>query len=49
MAKKKKPPEQGFQDHIATFLVRVHGYRELAQTEITDARTSSSRTTSGPS
>ncbi len=33
---KKKPPELAFQDHIAAFLVRVHGYAVLNQSEITD-------------
>jgi len=37
MAKSKKPPELTFQQHIADFLVRVHGYGVLEQTDITDA------------
>jgi type I restriction enzyme R subunit len=36
MAKSKKPPELTFQQHIADFLVRVHGYGVLEQTDITD-------------
>src|SRR3990172_10809621 len=34
---KKKAPELTFQQHIADFLVRVHGYALLEQTDITDA------------
>src|SRR5690348_4199748 len=33
---RRKPPELGFQDHIAAFLVREHGYGVLDQSEITD-------------
>jgi type I restriction enzyme R subunit len=36
MAKSKKPPELTFQQHIVEFLVRVHGYSVLEQTDITD-------------
>jgi len=36
MPRKKKAPELTFQQHIADFLVRVHGYGLLEQTEITD-------------
>lgn len=36
MAKRKKPPELTFQQHIADFLVRVHRYGVLEQAEITD-------------
>jgi type I restriction enzyme, R subunit len=36
MAKRKKPPELTFQEHIADFLVRVHGYGVLEQADITD-------------
>jgi len=36
MAKRKKPPELTFQEHIAEFLVRVHGYGVLEQADITD-------------
>jgi type I restriction enzyme R subunit len=36
MARKKKPPELVFQEHIADFLVREHGYGVLEQTDITD-------------
>jgi type I restriction enzyme R subunit len=36
MPKRKPPPELTFQQHIADFLVRVHGYGLLEQTEITD-------------
>lgn len=36
MAKSKKPPEQNFQQHIADFLVREHGYGVLEQSDITD-------------
>jgi type I restriction enzyme R subunit len=31
-----KPPELTFQDHVADFFVRVHGYGLLEQAEITD-------------
>jgi len=31
-----KQPELTFQQHIADFLVRVHGYGVLEQAEITD-------------
>lgn len=30
------PPELAFQKHIADFIVRVHGYGELEQADITD-------------
>lgn len=33
---RKKPPEMTFQQHIADFLIRVHGYGMLEQTDITD-------------
>jgi type I restriction enzyme R subunit len=33
---RKKAPELTFQQHIADFLVRVHGYGVLEQSEITD-------------
>src|SRR5437867_10933936 len=33
---KRKPPELGFQEHIAAFLVREHHYGVLDQSEITD-------------
>ncbi len=33
---KKKPPELTFQQHIADFLIRVHGYGVLEQPDITD-------------
>lgn len=36
MAKKKQAPELTFQQHIADYLVRVHGYGVLEQTDITD-------------
>src|SRR5690348_16092065 len=36
VVKSKKPPELTFQQHIADFLVRVHGYGVLEQTDITD-------------
>jgi type I restriction enzyme R subunit len=36
MAKQKKPPELEFQKHVADFLVRVHGYGVLEQSDITD-------------
>lgn len=36
MAKKKKAPELTFQQHIADYLIRVHGYGELEQSDITD-------------
>jgi type I restriction enzyme R subunit len=35
MARRKKPPELTFQEHIADFLVRVHGYGVLEQADIT--------------
>jgi hypothetical protein len=34
--KRQKPPESTFQQHIADFLVRVHGCAVLDQAEITD-------------
>ncbi len=36
MAKKKKAPELTFQQHIADYLVREHGYGVLEQSDITD-------------
>ena len=36
MAKKQKPPELTFQQHIADYLVREHGYAVLEQSDITD-------------
>ena len=36
MAKSKHPLELTFQQHIADFLVRVHDYGVLEQTDITD-------------
>src|SRR5438046_3950305 len=36
MAKRKRPPELTFQRHVADFLVRVHGYGVLEQSDITD-------------
>jgi type I restriction enzyme, R subunit len=36
MAKRKPPPELSFQQHIADFLVREHGYGVLEQSDITD-------------
>lgn len=36
MAKRKKPPELTFQEHVAKFLVRVHGYGVLEQADISD-------------
>ncbi len=36
MARRKKPPELTFQEHIAAYLVRVHKYAVLAQSDITD-------------
>ena len=36
MAKQKKPPELVFQKHVTDFLVRVHGYGVLEQSDITD-------------
>ena len=33
---RKKPPELTFQQHIAHFLVREHGYGVIEQGEITD-------------
>jgi type I restriction enzyme R subunit len=36
MAKKKKALELTFQQHIADYLVRVHGYGVLEQSDITD-------------
>lgn len=37
MLKRKPPPELTFQQHIAAFLIREHGYGVLEQSEITDA------------
>ncbi len=36
MAKRKKAPELNFQQHIADYLVHVHHYGVLAQSDITD-------------
>ncbi len=36
MTRSTKPPELAFQQHIAEFLVRVHGYGVLEQADITD-------------
>jgi type I restriction enzyme, R subunit len=36
MARSKRPPELTFQQHIADFLVREHGYGVLEQSDITD-------------
>jgi type I restriction enzyme R subunit len=36
MAKRRKPPELSFQEHIAAFLVREHKYGVLEQGDITD-------------
>ena len=36
MARKKKPPELSFQEHIADFLVHEHKYGVLEQADITD-------------
>jgi type I restriction enzyme, R subunit len=36
MAKKKQPPEITFQQHISDYLVRVHKYGVLEQSDITD-------------
>jgi type I restriction enzyme R subunit len=36
MAKRKKAPELTFQEHIADYLVREHGYGVLEQSDITD-------------
>src|SRR5258707_13375407 len=36
MAKKKKPPELTFQQHIADYLIRQHKYGVLEQSDITD-------------
>lgn len=36
MAKRKKPPELTFQQHIADYLIREHGYGMLEQGDITD-------------
>ena len=36
MPRQKKAPELTFQQHIADFLIRVHGYGVLEQTDITD-------------
>jgi type I restriction enzyme R subunit len=36
MAKKKRPPELTFQQHIADYLVREHRYAVLEQSDITD-------------
>lgn len=36
MAKKRKPPELAFQQHIADYLVHEHKYGVLEQSDITD-------------
>lgn len=36
MPQRKKAPELTFQQHIADFLVREHGYGVLEQSDITD-------------
>ena len=36
MPRQKKAPEMTFQEHIADFLVREHGYGVLEQSDITD-------------
>ena len=36
MAKREKPPELTFQQHIADYLIRVHKYGKLEQADITD-------------
>lgn len=36
MPRKKKAPELTFQQHIADYLVREHGYGVLEQSDITD-------------
>jgi type I restriction enzyme, R subunit len=36
LAKRKKAPELTFQEHVAAFLVREHGYGVLEQSDITD-------------
>ncbi len=36
MPRRKQPPELTFQQHIADFLVREHGYAVLEQAEVTD-------------
>jgi type I restriction enzyme R subunit len=36
MPSKRRAPELNFQQHIADFLVRVHGYAVLAQSDISD-------------
>ena len=33
---RRKAPELTFQQHIADFLVRVHGYGVLEQADVTD-------------
>ena len=48
MPKRNKAPEIGFQEHITTFLVRVHGYGVLDQADITTPYTPSPKTSSGP-
>ena len=48
MAKSKEPPELTFQEHIADFLVRVHGYADffaVATTLHMGARTPGRRST----
>ena len=36
MPKRTKPPELTFQQHVADFLVRKHGYGVLEQSDISD-------------
>ena len=36
MSRKKKAPELTFQQHVADYLVREHGYGVLEQSDITD-------------
>ncbi|HEV3262120.1 MAG TPA: hypothetical protein VG013_35035 [Gemmataceae bacterium] len=36
MPRRRQRPELTFQQHIAAFLVREHGYGVLEQTDITD-------------
>ena len=36
MAKREKPPELTFQQHIADYLIRVHKYGKLEQADISD-------------
>jgi type I restriction enzyme R subunit len=36
MPRRRPPPEPTFQQHVADFLVREHGYGALEQADITD-------------